>query len=204
MADDKPVWKVDLSKVRKIGEPEPISKEQEAELQRLAKEHDDLLKARIQLLDAWNHVEGALADFLSTLIETENHNISSIVYFSPHSMQTRVDMISKLVAYRTQSFHHKEAKPEWDKLAGRLRKKKGVRNLAAHGVIVGHRESGNPQVFLLAPVFQHHDAYWDAFTKKGKPGATLREVLDAINVAEKLRSDVESYHARYKVRFITI
>lgn len=189
------------SKMRMKGDPPPKpSPEEITMMEALGKEHQELRDARLAVLDAWNWLENSLVELLRTVIGTDDPIIASILYFSPHSLRTRTDTISKLIDHLVVSgARDPTLSDDWQKLALKINRKRQVRNFAAHGHIITYAEPNGKNHALLAPVMGQMDAYSNAFRRGKKPGATLSEVRDAIRTAGNLRANVDSYHSRLKL-----
>lgn len=191
---------LDLSKLRMKGDPplEP-SPEEVKMMETGAKEHQELRDARLAILDAWNWLENSLVEVLRTAVGTPDPIVASVLYFTPHSFRTRLDTIEKIVNHLVVSgVKDPDLASDWRKLAEKMRRKRDVRNLASHGHIITYAEPSGKNHALLAPVMNQMDKYLDAYRDSTKPGATLQEVRDAIGVADRLKKDVEAYHARLK------
>src|SRR5690606_2869301 len=118
----------DWSKLRLAGEPPPEpSPEYLQKMEAQAKEHQELRDARLAILDAWNWLENSMVDLLRTVVGTNDPIIASILYFSPHSLRTRTDTISKLVDHLVISgMKDPSLRAEWQKLALKISKRRNV------------------------------------------------------------------------------
>ncbi len=191
---------IDWSKLRLAGEPPPEPSPEEIRMmEALAKEHQELRDARLAALDAWNWLDNSLVDVLRTVVGMPDPIVASVLYFTPHSFRTRLDTIGRIINHLVVSgTKDPDLASDWQKLAEKMRKKRDVRNLASHGHIITCAEANGRNHALLAPVMMQMDKHLSAYRAGTKPGATLREVRDAVDVAARLRQDVEAYHSRLK------
>ena len=194
------VGRLDLSKMRRAGDPAPEPSPQEvAAADALQAEYSQLRDARLAVLDAWNLLENSLVEVLRSVVGTPDPVIAATLYFTPQSFRTRLETISKIIDHLVMCHAVNSAfSVDWEKIADKLRRRRTVRNLAAHGHIISYAEPNGKNSAVLAPIMGQMDAYLSAFRDGKKPGASLYEVRDAIKVAERLKGEVYAYHTRLK------
>ena len=145
------VWKPGPIQIRRRGDPLPAQSSDE--WREIAQEYQELRDARIGILDAWNWLENEMVQLLRTCVGTPDPIVASILYFSPHSFPTRVDIVTKLIAHLIETGQRdKKIIADWQKIADKLKRKKDARNHAAHGHIVTYSGQRGRNQAVLAPV----------------------------------------------------
>lgn len=196
--DDKGVWAVDLSKVRKIGEPEPISEEELEELERLAEDHRTVQAFRLAVIDAWNCLEDRVAEVLRIAARMPDPVAAAILYFSPHSFSTRLQMVDRLVEHLViHSAKDPALLAEWKKISEKLKTPKAARDLAAHGSVTTHHHDGKNHV-RLTPSFGQLHTHLKSYREGKLPGKGHLDLSQAIEAIETRITLLEKFAAKLR------
>ena len=102
----------------------------------------------------WSWVENHLVALLSVIIGEKSPVISSAIYFSANSLDSRMAMVD--AAFKMFLMLRPEGEilsPHWTTTLNALKRLKATRNKIAHGQIISLHQNGKHHARLTSPIF---------------------------------------------------